>query len=418
MTWRTRGEPVDENELRSLFAEIEPPPSLDRWRERIADVHATSADPTPFTDEEAEETPGLEIRVGPGTEIHVEPGEDAKADTDGAKIRTLPTDRELRPTRRRRSVAVAAAAAVVVGLGGVVVAGQLWSDAPPADPTMIIDGPDRTRSSQPPTSSTQPPTGSQTAPNVPGTGTNANPAGEEQDSGSGGPQDGEDAGPGPGNQVSWPPMVGDPSASNTGVPVGAVLADHHGDLRITTPGQVVSDLRVTGTVIVDAQNVTLRRVIVVAAFGSPALSQNAGNLTVEDSELSGAPSVAQHAGGLSVRRSRLESGVTLVGDAQLLDNYLSSADVLVQSGAAGVLLRHNVTGQVTMDDFDGAITNVTIENGVLLKVDAPIGSGSASIHVLNNRFLGSAPSTGWDPSAPDYRWSGNTFASSGAPANP
>jgi len=418
MTRRTRGEPVDENELRSLFEEIEAPPSLERWRERIADVHATTADPTPFTEEDGTDdpaTPGLEIRVGPGTEIHVEPGEEAKTDADGAKIRTLPTDRELRPTRRRRSVAVAAAAAVVIGLGGVVVAGQLRSDAPPADPTMIIDGPDRTRSSSPPTSATQPPTGSQAAPNVPGTG--ENPAGQEQDTGDGAPRDGGGPGPG-GNQVAWPPMVGDPSASNTGVPVGAVLADHHGDLRITTPGQVVSDLRVTGTVIVEAQHVTLRRVIVVAAFGSPALSQNAGDLTIEDSELSGTPSVAQRANGLTVRRSRLESGVTLIGDAQLLDNYLNTADVLIQSGAAGVLLRHNVMGRVTMNDLDAPITNVTIENSVLLQVDAPTEPGSASVHVLSNRFLGSAPSTGWKPAAPDYRWSGNTFASSGASANP
>ena len=31
---------LDEKELQELFAEIEAPPGLDRWRERIADVHA------------------------------------------------------------------------------------------------------------------------------------------------------------------------------------------------------------------------------------------------------------------------------------------------------------------------------------------------------------------------------------------
>src|SRR5262249_2465210 len=125
-------ERIDENELSALFAEIETPPGLDRWRERIADVDAESCDI-------ADDTP----------------------DSDGATIVALPTNRELRPKRRRkRSVAVAAAAAVVVGLGGVVVMTQFFSDAPPADPTMIIDGPDRTDSSVlPPTSKTTNPSG-------------------------------------------------------------------------------------------------------------------------------------------------------------------------------------------------------------------------------------------------------------------
>jgi len=379
MTWRTRG-PADENELRALFEEIEAPPSLDRWRERIADVDQDGAE------------------------------------ADGATILALPTERELRPTRRR-SVAVAAAAAVVIGLAGVVVAGQFLSDAPPADPTMIIDGPDRTRSSPPPTSSSLPPTGSQTAP-VTGGAATPDPPGDNQNGGGPGDQQ-NGGGPGPGgNQVAWPPMVGDPSPSNTGVPVGAVLADHHGDLRVTTPGAVVSDLRITGSVIVDAPDVTLRRVIVVAGYAAPAVRQNASRLSIEDSELSGSSSIAQSAGGLSVRRSRLESGGTLAKDAVLNDNYLNAADLVVSPGTSGVLLRHNVMGRVTLNDFDAPITNVTIENNVLMQVDAPTEPGSASIHVLNNRFVGSAPSTGWNPGAPDYLWSGNTFASSGATANP
>jgi hypothetical protein len=81
-------------------------------------------------------------------------------------------------------------------------------------------------------------------------------------------------------------------------------------------------------------------------------------------------------------------------------------------------LRHNAFGSVTMNDLDGAIRAVTIENNLLAQVDAPTEAGSVSIHVLNNRFTGSAPSTGWNAAAPDYRWSGNTFVDSGAPANP
>lgn len=125
---------VDEQELRDLFAEVDAPPGLDRWRERIADVHA----------------------------------EHEPAEEDGATVT------ELRPrTRKKRSLAVAAAIIGIVGLGGAVVTSRLLADPPPADPRMIIDGPDRTKSSPPPPSSTPdtsgtvtspPPTGQENAP--------------------------------------------------------------------------------------------------------------------------------------------------------------------------------------------------------------------------------------------------------------
>ena len=102
----------DEQRLQDLFAEVDAPPGLDRWRERIADVHA-SHEP-----------------VGP----------------DGGTVT------ELRPHKRKtRSFAVAAAVVAIVGLGGTVVMSRLLDDAPPPGP-MIIDGPGRTTT--PPSSST------------------------------------------------------------------------------------------------------------------------------------------------------------------------------------------------------------------------------------------------------------------------
>lgn len=371
---------VDEDELRELFAEIEAPPGLDKWRERIADVHVEEHEP-----------------AGDGVVTQLRPR-----------------------THKKRSLAVAAAVVAVVGLGGAVVTSRLLTDAPPADPTMIIDGPDRTQSSPPP-----PSTGS----SAPGTGTSpppvsGQPTGQENQQGgsgadgSGGDDDpvspGDDGGPEP----AWGPMTGDPSVSNTGVPQGATLREHQGNLRITTAGQVVSDLRVTGTVIVEAPNVTLRRVVAVSPYGVPALQQLAANLTIVDSELSGGESLQQRAGGLVVRRSRLESGMTVAGGAEMTDSYLGTSDVQVSAGATGVLLRHNVMGRVTMSDLDGPIRNATVEDSVLTLVNAPTEPGSASIHVLNNRFRSSAPSTGWNSAATDYQWSGNSFLDTGAPAGP
>lgn len=372
---------IDENELKALFEQIEAPPGLDRWRERIADVDAESV---------------------------------PRDEHDSATVVALP---ELRPRRRRRSVAMAAAAAVVVGLaGGVVVATQLLDDTPPADPKMIIDGPDRTDGSLPsPTTMTTGPSGSMSSP-PPSAGTSQGGPADNQPPDGGGGSGGHDAPVGA--EPSWPAMVGDPTAANTGIPLGATLGDHYGDLRITTAGQTVADLRITGSVIVDAPDVTLKRVLVVAPQGVAAVRQNATGLTVVDSELSGGASLTQGAAGLTVRRSRLEDGVTVTSGAQLLDCHLDPADVLVSSNASGVLLRHNTFGRVTMNDLDGPIRGVTVENNLLAQVNAPTAAGSASIHVLANRFRGSAPSTSWNSSATDYRWSDNTFVDSGAPADP
>ena len=366
---------IDEQELRALFAEIEAPPGLDAWRDRIADVHAEHED-------------------GVVTELRPRP-------------------------RRKRSFAVAAAVLVVVGLGGVVVASRLLTDAPPADPTMIIDGPDRTTSSPPPPTSTPDTSGSVTNPPAGGTG---QPTGQEDlapDGTDQGPPVGDEQdSPGAGPEPSWGPMTGDPSVSNTGVPQGTTLRDHQGDLRITTAGQVVTDLRVSGTVYVDAPGVTLRRVIIVAPFGTPALQQLAADLTVVDSQLSGGESLTQRANGLVVRRSTLDSGMTLTSGAEVYDSYAATSDVQVTAGAIGVLLRHNVMGRVSMSDLDGPIRNVTVQDSLLTQVNAPTEPGSANINVLTNRFRGSAPSTGWNQSADGYRWSGNVFADTGAPADP
>jgi hypothetical protein len=384
---------TDENELRALFEEIDVPAGLDRWRERVADVHAEPV--APHDGEELE-----------------------SAETNGATIVALPAGPELRPSwRSTRSVAVAAAVAVIVGLGGVVVTTQLF-DEPPADPTMIIDGPDNPTSSPPniPSKEHTNPSGSMTPP-VPNPGNtlaDGQPDGTDEPVNSGGPGTRDDIPGGP--EPAWPVMVGDPTSGNTGVPLGASLGDHYGDLRITTAGQVVKDVRVTGTVIVDAPNVTLLRVLVVPSSGASAVRQNAGNLTVENSELSG--SLTQSASGLTVRRSRLQFGVTITSGAELYDSYLDVADVLVPSGATSVLLRHNVMGRVTMNDLDAPIRGVSIEDSLLNQLDAPTGAGSASIHVLGNRFRGNAPSTGWNSSAADYQWSNNTYADTGAPAYP
>ncbi len=118
---------TDEQRLQDLFGEIDAPPGLDRWRERIAEVHV----------------------------------EHEHTEHEGGTVT------ELRPRKHKaRSLAVAAAVVGMVGLGGVVVMGRLLEDAPPTDPTMIIDGPDRSTSPAPTTTTTTTTTTMSTTPST------------------------------------------------------------------------------------------------------------------------------------------------------------------------------------------------------------------------------------------------------------
>lgn len=55
------------------------------------------------------------------------------------------------------------------------------------------------------------------------------------------------------------PDAGRPNARNTGVPAGTTLRRHDGNLRVTTPNEVVEDLDIRGFVTIAAPGVRMRR---------------------------------------------------------------------------------------------------------------------------------------------------------------
>ena len=382
----TRQEPLDEERLIELFGEIEAPAGVDNWRERaVAEV----------------------------------PDDDHADDHefDPARVVIPMPERWLRPPRahRRATAMVAAAVAMVVGMGGVLIVSQVLSDAPPADPTMIIDGPDKTGT---PTS----PVTSQTSPTQPTT----LPPGANGTAVQGEPNEGPDNGggdPPPAGQPVWGPMNGYPTADNTGIPAGSTLTEHDGDLVIDTPGQVVTDLRIAGTVWVNAPDVTLRRVVIDAVGGTSAVEQRGARLRIQDSELTAVmgQAVAVGAEGLTMIRNKISTddvAVSVPSDSFLLENYVSGAGFYVAGGASGLRVERNSFDQIRMDDYGTPITDVTIENNNLRQVGAPTESASAGIHVVDNEFHGDAPSTGWKADGPDWVWSGNTHGDTGEPVSP
>ncbi|OJT24970.1 hypothetical protein BO221_11315 [Archangium sp. Cb G35] len=112
-------------------------------------------------------------------------------------------------------------------------------------------------------------------------------------------------------------ITGRPDATNTGVPSGAALTVHNGDLTITTNGTVIEGLDIHGFVTVRASNVVIRRSIIrggVATRNRKVVSFESGtdNL-IEDSELTVANPSAwiDNLGGsnFTARRLNIHGGV-------------------------------------------------------------------------------------------------------------
>lgn len=379
----TRHEPLDEDRLIELFGEIEAPAGVDGWRERA----------------------------------EAEPDTDPEHELDPARVVIPMPDRWLRPPRvhRRATALVAATVTMVVGLGGVLIVSQVLSDAPPADPTMIIDGPDRTGiptasvTQTSPTQQTTPPSGAN------GTAVQGKPDEDRPENGGGDPS--------PAGQPVWGPMNGYPTADNTGIPAGSTLTEHAGDLVVDTPGAVVTDLRISGVVWVNASDVTLRRVVIDAPGGANAVEQRGARLRIQDSELTAVMggAVSAQADGLTLIRNKISAddfAVGLLPGSSALENYVTGAGFHVGGGGSDIRLERNSFDQIRMDDHDAPITDVTIENNNLRQVGAPAESASAGIHVVDNEFHGDAPSTGWKPDGPDWVWSGNTHRDTGEPVSP
>lgn len=381
----TRHEPLDEQRLIELFDEIEAPAGVDGWRDRVEPENV----------------------------------DDPSHELDPARVVVPLPERWLQPARehRRATAVVAAVVSLIVGMGGVLIVSHVLSDVPPADdPTMIIDGPGTDTPTLPITSQTSPMQPNTLPPDGNGTAVQDGPDGGSDDGGVGGEQP-------PQGQPVWGPMNGHPTAANTGIPSGTTLTEHQGDLVIDTPGAVVTDLRVSGTVWVNAPDVTLRRVVVTGVGGTNAVEQRGARLRIQDSELSARMGtvVSQQAPGLVMIRNKVlgdDFDISLAGgDAQLYENYLASAGLYV-GGVSHVLLERNSIDLVRLDDGGTTISGVIIRENYLRQIEAPTQPGSSSIHVLDNVFHGDAPSIGWNPDGPDWVWTRNTDRDTGEPVSP
>ncbi len=207
------------------------------------------------------------------------------------------------------------------------------------------------------------------------------------------------------------------------MPPGTPLNSYDGDLRVTTPGAVISDVSVRGTVEILASNVTFRDSEVTTTQGNEGhniwIGPDAGNVTIENTTLRGADSHV-NAVQYSVQNSgeTTNKGIGLqmynctecwAGPGILEDSYaIADGDVagahyedIYYGGGGGSLVAdhdtllnpHDQTADVfTKADF-GDVATVTVTNSLLagggFMMYGGVGSNGSvvgPVTVTGNRF--------------------------------
>jgi hypothetical protein len=182
-----------------------------------------------------------------------------------------------------------------------------------------------------------------------------------------------------------------PDASTTGVRDASVLK-RSGSVTVSTDGAVVENLDVTGTISIEADNVTVRNVRVTSGGGKYLISIALGRsgVVIEDVELNGLR-ISTHGvvhGGYTARRVNMYGvgdGFRAGSDTVIEDSWVHDLghdgafdssphyDAVQSVGGNNIVIRNNrlegpfrgQTSAIIMKADFAAITNVVIENNLL-----------------------------------------------------
>ncbi|MEY2958070.1 MAG: hypothetical protein RLZZ01_638 [Actinomycetota bacterium] len=188
-----------------------------------------------------------------------------------------------------------------------------------------------------------------------------------------------------------PVSSGFPTAATTGVPAGTVLRSS-GSLTITTPGTTIDGLDITGSVTINASNVTIRRSrITGSAFALIRVASNVTGVRIEDVEIDGRGTAGQGNsmgvyGPATVVRSNIhgvENGVTPFSGSVVTDNYIHGLSapgsphydgIQIDGGASNIRIErntidmreHSQTATVMIDNYFGPTDNILVNGNRLL----------------------------------------------------
>ncbi len=210
-----------------------------------------------------------------------------------------------------------------------------------------------------------------------------------------------------------------PDGSNTGAPSDVALERHDGNLVLDKSGTTVSNLDIRGTVTIKAPNVTLKNSRVTSpSFYTINITGPGDGVTIQDCTIDGTGtgnegSIAINGPGTFLRNNifNVENGFAAGSDTLIQDNYVHDLlasgaphydGIQIDGGQHNVVIRHNTiinshnqTSAVMIDNWAGAVSNVVVDNNILvgggytIYVDAQFNSSPITGVVITNNRMGS-----------------------------
>lgn len=243
------------------------------------------------------------------------------------------------------------------------------------------------------------------------------------------------------------PGAGFPDASTTGVPAGSALRPS-GSVTVTDDGAVLENLHITGTVRVNASDVTIRNSLIDNTGRYPIqIGAGARNLLVEDSTIdgNGQASVAILAGEYTLRRVdvfAVQDGPRIGGDNVVIeDSWIHHLHrvpgghhdaIQVHPRGTNIVIRHNRIEAYNPDTGDpmnaaiqigslsaGPMIGLVVEDNYMNGGNYTVNSVKSSNHPSRYRrnHFGRDFRYGVLSSGPGVQWEGtNVFHDTGEPA--
>jgi len=250
---------------------------------------------------------------------------------------------------------------------------------------------------------------------------------------------------------AWVPLFGSapspssyPDSTNTGVPAGISLTAA-GSQTISTANAVLDSLDISGSIIIAAANVVIKRCRIDAGGDAYCVEVDSGNVTIQDCEMTNfAGSAVRWSDYVALRcdvHSFSGDGFKGSDNTTLQDSWIhdfqpaptAHADgIQTESGATDLVIQHNtidaavagtnsaifLKNDLGTGDTPGPvlIDNNLISGGNYTLYAIPGGSGflMEGITVTNNHFVrGSAQYGAVDVAMTIDTWSGNVYSDNG-----
>ena len=184
------------------------------------------------------------------------------------------------------------------------------------------------------------------------------------------------------------PNGGWPDASNTGLPPGVTLTAS-GDLVITKAGTVISGLNITGTVTIEAANVTLENCkITSGAYFVVNVTAGTTGAVVQNCEINGLGNTSGNVGingqGTFIGNNiyNVENGINVTGATVIENNYIHDMHaagsphydgIQIDGGVSNISIEHNTVinnnssvSAIMIDNYWGPISNISVDNNLLV----------------------------------------------------